>query len=160
MNMRYILWCVILCVCAAAAAAEPLYVWDAETGGNMTIADEGDGSTLETERAGKRCLVINGEIARKVKYFYFCLPDEGVSFKSAYLVLDLWSPEGNLTNMTLELNQSAVKKCIATDSRYIFGTGRWIRVAFELKDFIALRLLNYVNDLRVSADGRVAGREV
>ncbi|MBQ9359237.1 MAG: beta-galactosidase [Abditibacteriota bacterium] len=156
--MRYILWCVILCVCAAAAAAEPLYVWDAETGGGMTIANEGDGSTLDVERGGKRCRVINGAIAREGKYFYWLLPEEGVSFDKAYLVLELWSPEGSLTNMVLEASRSAEDKYAAMDSRYIFGTGRWIRAAFELRDFAALRLLNYVNDLRVSVDGSVAVR--
>ena len=156
--IRRMLMCAALLAWAAAAMAGPLYVWDAETGGNMTIANEGDGSTLPAERAGKSCLVINGEIAKNVKYFYWCLPEEGVTFEKAYLVLDLWSPEGNLTNMTLELNQSAERKCIATDSQYIIGAGRWIRAAFELRDFAALRLLNYVNDLRVSVDDRVAVR--
>ncbi|MBO4548726.1 MAG: beta-galactosidase [Abditibacteriota bacterium] len=158
MKIRHILSCIAVFLFSAAVFAGPLYVWDLESGGNMTIANEGDGSTLPADRAGKKCLVINGEIAQKVKYFYFCLPEEGVSLKKAYLVLDLWSPEGNMTNMTLEHNQSPEKKCIAVDTNYIFGTGRWIRAAFEMKDFTSLRLLNYVNDLRVSADGKVAVR--
>ena len=137
---------------SVAYAAEPIAIYTPDGKSNMSVANVGDGSTLDVEIKGLKGKKINPEIAKTSKYIYYKMEDEIKDKISpdAYVVVKIYVPDGLFFRSELENNTENSGMCVKSDEINVFGTGEWVDTITHLKDFKSFRGLNYGMDMRFS----------